>query len=128
MSVDRFVKFARWSSSTLGSPIAFVANCALIGLWLITGPLFHFSDTWQLVVNTVTTVFTYLAVFVLQNSQNRDAKAMHLKLDELIRSVKGARNHLVDIENFSDEELALLENQFQKLCAQARRPGKHPVG
>jgi low affinity Fe/Cu permease len=120
MSAERFVRFSRWSSLTLGSPIAFAANCGLILLWLISGPLFGFSDTWQLVVNTVTTVFTYLAVFVLQNSQNRDAKAMHLKLDELIRSVKGARNRLVDLENFSEEELLLLEQQFHKLG----RPGR----
>jgi low affinity Fe/Cu permease len=112
---ERFGKFSRQSAAMLGSPLIFVANCLLIILWLLSGPLFGYSDTWQLVVNTVTTVFTYLAVFVLQNSQNRDARAMHLKLDELIRSVKGARNKLVNLENLSDAELHELEQQFQRL-------------
>jgi low affinity Fe/Cu permease len=112
---ERFGKFSRQSAAMLGSPLIFVANCVLIVLWLVSGPLFGYSDTWQLVVNTITTVFTYLAVFILQNSQNRDAKAMHLKLDELIRSIKGARNKLVNLENLSDAELHELELQFQRL-------------
>src|SRR5688572_4540214 len=103
----------------LGSPAAFVANCALILLWLGSGPIFGYSDTWQLIVNTVTTVFTYLAVFVLQNTQNRDSKALHLKLDELIRATKQARNALVDLENLTDEEMRDLERQFQELRAKS---------
>jgi len=112
---DAFGRFSRWCASALGSPGAFATNCLLILLWLASGPLFHYSDTWQLVVNTVTTVFTYLAVFVIQNTQNRDATAMHLKLAELISSMEGARNRFVDIENLSDEELRKLREQFEKL-------------
>jgi len=92
-------------------------------VWLASGPLFHYSDTWQLVVNTVTTVFTYLAVFVIQNTQNRDAKAVHLKLDELISSTKGARNRLVDLEDLTDEELQTLQTEFEKL---QKRVARHP--
>ena len=84
-------------------------------VWIVTGPTFHFSDTWQLIINTATTIVTFLMVFLIQNTQNRDAKAMHLKLDELIRAVKGARNRLVDLENLSDEELKKLEEQFRGL-------------
>ena len=112
---DAFGRFSRWCASALGSPGAFAANCLLILLWLASGPLFHYSDTWQLVVNTVTTVFTYLAVFVIQNTQNRDATAMHLKLAELISSMEGARNRFVDIENLNDEELKKLREQFEQL-------------
>ena len=114
-----FARFSRWCATALGSPAAFVANCLLIVLWLASGPLFHYSDTWQLVVNTVTTVFTYLAVFVIQNTQNRDAKAMHLKLDELISSMAGARNRFVDLEDLNDEELQALQAEFEKLQKRA---------
>ena len=87
----------------------------VIFVWLVTGPTFHFSDTWQLIINTATTVVTFLMVFLIQNTQNRDAKAMHLKLDELIRAIKGARNKLVDLEELSDEELSKLEKEFHRL-------------
>ncbi len=114
-----FRRFSRWCATALGSPAAFVANCLLILLWLVCGPIFHYSDTWQLVVNTATTVFTYLAVFVIQNTQNRDAQAVHLKLDELISSVTGARNRLVDLEDLTDEELQALQTQFKTLQKRA---------
>jgi low affinity Fe/Cu permease len=117
---ELFRKLARKSSDALGSPWVFVLNVLLILLWLATGPFANFSDTWQLVVNTATTVFTYLAVFLIQNTQNRDAKAMHIKLDELISSVEGARNRLVDLESLSDEELERLQRQFKKLQERAR--------
>jgi len=84
-------------------------------IWAVSGPFFHFSDTWQLIINTATTVVTFLMVFLIQNTQNRDAKAIHLKLDELIRSVKGARNRLVCLESLSDAELAELEKEFTRL-------------
>ena len=116
---ERFNRFARACATMLGSPFTFVANCMLILLWLVAGPVFKYSDTWQLMVNTVTTVLTYLAVFVLQNTQNRDSKAIHIKLDELIRSIKGARNHLVDLDALSDAELQKLELQFKQLGEQA---------
>src|SRR4029450_2781040 len=91
---DAFRCFAQRSSTLLGSAWAFCGAVLVILVWLVTGPTFHFSDTWQLIINTATTVITFLMVFLIQNTQNRDAKAMHLKLDELIRAVKGARNQL----------------------------------
>ena len=118
---ESFRKFSAGAASVLGSPWLFVINVLLIGIWLVSGPFFHFSDTWQLLVNTATTVFTYLAVFLIQNTQNRDAKAVHLKLDELISSVAGARNRLVELENLSDEELATLQDQFRRLHQRARQ-------
>ena len=108
-------RFARWSSDRLGSPPAFLTAVAVVVIWALTGPLFQFSETWQLVINTGTTIVTFLMVFLIQNTQNRDAKAIHLKLDELIRSVKGARNQLIDLEELSEEELDDLQRQFVKL-------------
>jgi low affinity Fe/Cu permease len=116
---EGFRRFSGWSAQALGSPWVFVANVVLILLWLAMGPWFGFSDTWQLWVNTATTVITYLAVFVIQNTQNRDAKAVHLKLDELISSMDGARNRLVDLENLTDEEIKVLEEQFRTLQRRA---------
>ncbi len=110
-----FRKFANKTSDVVGSPWAFIAAVSLIVGWAASGPLFGFSDTWQLVINTGTTIVTFLMVFLIQNTQNRDARAIHLKLDELIRSVKGARNSMVDLEDMSDEELARLHREFQRL-------------
>ncbi len=98
----------------------------VILVWLLTGPTFHFSDTWQLIINTATTIITFLMVFLIQNTQNRDAKAMHLKLDEIIRALKKARNELVDLEDLSDEELKKLEEQFKQLRTNAERDGTQP--
>jgi low affinity Fe/Cu permease len=120
---DAFRVFARRSSIMLGSAWAFAGAVLVILVWLITGPTFHFSDTWQLIINTATTVVTFLMVFLIQNTQNRDAKAMHLKLDELIRAIKGARNKLVDLEELSDEDLKKLEEQFQQLRKKAEHDG-----
>lgn len=117
---EGFRKFSVGAASALGSPWLFAANVFLIIVWLASGPFAHFSDTWQLVVNTATTVITYLAVFLIQNTQNRDAKAVHLKLDELISSISGARNRLVDLQDLSDEELEELEQQFQRLQKSAK--------
>jgi len=99
----------------MGSPWAFIAATVLILIWAITGPLFGFSEVWQLVINTGTTIITFLMVFLIQNTQNRDAKAMHLKLDELLRGVEGARTSMVDLEDLSDEELKKLQEDFQRL-------------
>jgi len=110
-----FRKFSIAAANALGSSWMFIANVFLILVWLFAGPFFHYSDTWQLVVNTATTVFTYLAVFLIQNTQNRDAKAIHLKLDELIKGVGGARTQLVNLENLSDEELEDLQREFSRL-------------
>src|SRR6266511_3930399 len=122
---DAFRCFAQRSSTLLGSAWAFCGAVLVILLWVVTGPTFHFSDTWQLIINTATTVVTFLMVFLIQNTQNRDAKAMQLKLDELIRAVKGARNQLVDLEDLSDEELKKLEEQFQRLRKKAEHDGTH---
>src|SRR4051812_26064749 len=100
-----FRRFSQKTSQILGSSWAFLIALLLIIVWLVTGPLFNFSNTWQLLINTGTTVITFLMVFLIQNTQNRDAKAMHLKLDELIYGIKKARNSLVDVEDASDEEL-----------------------
>ena len=110
-----FRTFSVAASNALGSSWMFVANLFLILVWLAAGPYFHYSDSWQLVVNTGTTVLTFLAVFLIQNTQNRDAKAIHLKLDELIKGVEGARTHLVDLENLSDEELDELQKEFTRI-------------
>lgn len=110
-----FRKFSITSANALGSSWMFIANVLLILLWLCAGPFFHYSDTWQLVVNTATTVITYLAVFLIQNTQNRDAKAIHLKLDELIKGVGGARTHLVNLQELSDAELTSLQEEFTRL-------------
>jgi low affinity Fe/Cu permease len=120
---DAFRIFARHSSIALGSAWAFAGAVLVILVWVLTGPMFHFSDTWQLVINTATTIVTFLMVFLIQNTQNRDAKAVHLKLDELIRALKGARNDLVDLENLSDEELKKLEKQFQRMRKRAENDG-----
>src|SRR5256884_7930014 len=110
---DAFRVFARRSSILLGTAWAFAGAVLVILVWLLTGPTFHFSDTWQLIINTGTTIVTFLMVFLIQNTQNRDGKAMQLKLDEIIRALKKARNELVDLENLSDEELGKLEDQFK---------------
>jgi low affinity Fe/Cu permease len=112
---DFFRKFANKTSEIVGSAWAFIGAFLLILVWGVTGPLFHFSDTWQLVINTGTTIITFLMVFLIQNTQNRDAKAIHLKLDELIRGVKGARTDMVDLEHLSDEELERLQKEFTRL-------------
>src|SRR6476660_3500775 len=112
---EGFRKFSVMAASALGSSWLFVLNVFLIILWLAAGPIYHYSDTWQLLVNTATTVFTYLAVFLIQNTQNRDAKAVHLKLDELIKGVKGARTGLVNLEQLSDSELERLQEEFKRL-------------
>ena len=120
---DAFRVFARRSAVMMGSAWAFTGALLVILVWLLTGPTFHFSDTWQLIINTATTIITFLMVFVIQNTQNRDAKAVHLKLDEIIRAIKGARNELVDLEELSDEDLKKLEEQFQRLRKKAEHNG-----
>jgi low affinity Fe/Cu permease len=119
-----FRAFAHRSAELVGSPVAFLAGVLIVLVWGITGPLFHYSDTWQLVINTGTTIITFLMVFLIQNTQNRDAKAMHLKLDELIRAVGAARTGLVHLEDLSDDDLKTLETEFKKLHESLeRKPG-----
>lgn len=99
----------------VGTSWAFFVAVALVMAWLLSGPLFGFSDTWQLVINTATTIVTFLMVFLIQNTQNRDARAIHLKLDEIIRSHKGAHNEMIDIEDLSDEELAEISKRYESI-------------
>jgi low affinity Fe/Cu permease len=122
---DAFRVFARHSSVVLGSAWAFAVAILIIVVWGATGPTFHYSDTWQLIINTGTTIVTFLMVFLIQNTQNRDAKAVHLKLDEIIRALKGARDELVDLEKLSDEDLAALEQQFERVRKKAESHNRH---
>jgi low affinity Fe/Cu permease len=114
-----FRKFAKHTAAAIGSPYAFVLAFAMILVWGALGPIFEFSDTWQLVINTSTTIITFLVVFMIQNTQNRDSKAIHLKLDELIRSIRGARNGLIDSEDLHDDEIERLEAEFAKTASVA---------
>jgi low affinity Fe/Cu permease len=123
---DAFRVFAKRSSMVLGSAWAFAGAILIIVVWALTGPVFHYSDTWLLIINTVTTIVTFLMVFLIQNTQNRDAKAAHLKLDEVIRALKDARNELVDLEKLSDEDLTSLERQFERVRKKAERDGNNP--
>ena len=102
----------------IGSPAAFVVAVLSIAVWAVVGPYYHYSDTWQLIINTGTTVITFLIVFLIQNSQNRDARALHLKLDEVIRAIQGARNEMIDIEKLSDAELEKLTNEYERFRQQ----------
>ena len=112
---ELFREFAQRASQAVGSAWAFMVAVAVVVVWAFTGPLYGYSDTWQLVINTGTTIVTFLMVFLIQNTQNRDAKAIHLKLDELIRAGVHARNELVELETLSDEELEQLQAEFHKL-------------
>ncbi|HET6763981.1 MAG TPA: low affinity iron permease family protein [Longimicrobiaceae bacterium] len=112
---NEFRKFASKTSDKMGTPWAFLSAVLIVGIWAVTGPMFHFSDTWQLVINTGTTIITFLMVFLIQNTQNRDARAMQLKLDELLRAVDSARTGLVDLEDLDDEEIKRLQEQFKQL-------------
>ncbi|MER3419806.1 MAG: hypothetical protein C4290_04435 [Chloroflexota bacterium] len=123
---DFFRTFAQRAALVLGSPWAFTVAIVSVAVWAATGPLFHFSDTWQLVINTATTIVTFLMVVVIQNTQNRDTKALHLKLDELLRAVQGARIRLVQLETRSDDELARLEQQFKRLQRAHERDDRDP--
>ena len=114
-------------SAWVGSKWAFSAALLLIAGWGVTGPFFHYSDTWQLVVNTATTIVTFLMVFLIQNTQNRDARAIHLKLDEIIRSMRHAHNEMIDIEKLSDEELENLSAHFEEIRAECEQRKQHRI-
>jgi low affinity Fe/Cu permease len=115
-----FTRFAKATSRLAGRPGAFITAVTALLIWAVSGPFFGFSNTWQLVVNTGTTVVTFLMVFLIQNTQNRDSEAMHLKLDELIRSTRGAHNALLDLEELEEEELDRIRVDYEKLANQAR--------
>ena len=112
---EGFRHFARATADAVGSPLAFLTAVVVTLVWAALGPVFHYSDTWQLAINTGTTIATFLMVFLIQYTQNRDARVVHLKLDELIRAVKSARTELVSMENLSDEQLDALEKDFKNL-------------
>ena len=126
---DGFRRFAHNVATKVGAPWAFGVALATVVAWGVLGPVFHYSDTWQLTINTGTTIVTFLMVFVIQNTQNRDARVMQLKLDELIRAVAAARNELVDMEDLSDAELQRLQRQFESLrkSAEAARSSRDPI-
>ncbi len=110
-----FREFANLTADRVGAPSSFAMGVLVILVWIVSGPFFHFSDTWQLVINTGTTIITFLMVFLIQNTQTRDTKTMHLKLDELIRAVEGARNRLVDLEHCSQDKIEELDKEFAQI-------------
>jgi low affinity Fe/Cu permease len=126
-----FTRFATAAARATGRPGTFVLAVLIIVVWACTGPIFGFSDTWQLIINTGTTIVTFLMVFLIQNTQNRDSEAMHVKMDELIRSVRGAHNALLDLEELDDKTLDTIRERYRKLAAKARediKAGKLDIG
>ena len=119
-SKSGFTRFAKWTAHATGRPVTFIIAVTVIILWAITGPLFHFSDTWQLVINTSTTIVTFLMVFLIQNTQNRDSEAIQIKLDELIRVLKDAHNALLDLEELEEDDLDRIRADYVKLAELAR--------
>jgi low affinity Fe/Cu permease len=119
-----FHVFATQAANWVGSKWAFLLAMLVIVVWLGSGPYFHYSNTWQLIINTGTTVVTFLVVFLIQNTQNRDARAIHLKLDEIIKSIDNARNEMIDIEHLSDAELEKLAKKYQKVREECENRGK----
>jgi low affinity Fe/Cu permease len=115
-----FSRFANWTAHAAGHPLAFLGAVLIIAGWAITGPIFNFSDTWQLVINTGTTIVTFLMVFLIQNTQNRESVSVQLKLDELIRAVSGAHNALLDLEELTEHDLQRLRSQYEDLACRAR--------
>jgi low affinity Fe/Cu permease len=125
---DAFGKFAAAASGWLGSKWAFMGAISIIAAWAVTGPVFHFSNTWQLIINTGTTIVTFLMVFLIQNTQNRDARAINLKLNELIRAIDAAGDQMMDIEKLSDEELDILQARYEKIRAAYVARGNRQAG
>jgi low affinity Fe/Cu permease len=115
-----FNRFAKWAARATGHPYAFLLAVAVIATWVISGPIFGFSDTWQLVINTGTTIVTFLMVFLIQNTQNRDSAALQIKLDELIRSMEGAHNAMLDLEELEEAELEQIRDKYEALATAAR--------
>lgn len=123
-----FCRFANYSARALGSVTAFGVAIAIVAIWVATGPLFGYSDTWQLVINTGTTIVTFLMVFLIQNTQNRDSASIQLKLDEIIRSTQGAHNAMLDLEELSQEDLDKVRALYEKLAVEARHDKKNRLG
>lgn len=123
---ELFRRFSKKTSEIVGNARTFVTAVAIIALWAVTGPLFNYSNTWQLAINTMTTIVTFLMVFLIQNTQNRDSKQINLKLDELIRANRGAKDALIDLEMFTDDELTRLEEKFVRISHKRNRPHRDP--
>jgi low affinity Fe/Cu permease len=123
-SSSLFTRFSKWTARTTGSPLTFAVALGIVVIWGVTGPIFHWSDTWQLVINTGTTIVTFLMVFLIQSTQNRDAEAVHVKLDELLRISPGAHNVLLDLEELDERELQRIRAIYCRLADKARR-GAH---
>src|ERR1044072_1829003 len=119
-STSWFTRFAKWTARATGQPAAFAIAVSIIIVWAISGPVFGFSDTWQLVINTGTTIVTFLMVFLIQNTQNRDSEAIQVKLDELIRDLEGADNALLDLEEMDEKELDKIRDTYEELAEKAR--------
>lgn len=119
-----FSRFARWTERQVGSPITFGVAVAIVVIWAVSGPLFGWSDTWQLVINTGTTIVTFLMVFLIQSTQTRDTQALHLKLDELIRVNRAARNSFLNLEEMSESEIEEVKRAFERLVVRADRPAE----
>jgi low affinity Fe/Cu permease len=119
--ISVFTRFAKWASRATGKPATFIGAVLIVVLWAITGPLFDFSDTWQLVINTGTTIITFLMVFLIQNTQNRDTEAMQIKLDELIRAVETAQNTMMDLEELDEKQLDNIRAKYEKMAEKARK-------
>lgn len=114
-------RFSRKATEATGTSAAFILACLVILVWITTGPLFHFSDTWQLVINTGTTIVTFMMVFLIQRSQNKDALAIHLKLNEIVAALEGASNRLIDVEDLTEAEIKTLHTHYQKLVSMAKK-------
>jgi low affinity Fe/Cu permease len=125
---ELFRKFSSKASALVGTSWAFMMAVVAIVVWAATGPMFSYTDTWQLVINTGTTIITFLMVFLIQNTQNRDAKAIHLKLDELIKATEGARNDMMDLDKLSDEQLKRLEAEYKRICERGEGGNGHQPG
>jgi low affinity Fe/Cu permease len=128
MSHQAFNRFSKWSSRVAGRPLTFVLAVVVIVAWLVTGPLFGFSDTWQLAINTTTTIVTFAMVFLIQNTQNRDTEAIQIKLDELIRVTEAASNTLLDLEELDEKALDRYRERYEALARQAREFTGTPEG
>ena len=116
-----FTRLAKAAARFTGRPVCFMLATLVVIAWVVTGPVFHYSNTWQLVINTGTTIITFLMVFLIQNTQNRDSEAMHVKMDELIRAFEGAHNALLDLEELEDDDLDAVRERYRKLAEKARR-------
>jgi low affinity Fe/Cu permease len=127
-SKSRFTRFAKWTARAAGQPAAFMLAVSIIIVWGLTGPIFGFNDSWQLVINTGTTIVTFLMVFLIQNTQNRDSEAIQVKLDELIRAIEGADNALLDLEEMEEKELDKVRDTYEEMAEQARKVLKKRKG